>query len=194
VGDPCQYDYDCHIPYICSGGACQSSGGYGGGPYGGGAGSSTPGTSCTGDADCQPPLYCILQSCRPLGKEGDTCAIDADCSMPFVCKSGVCENPAGPSSVTPNKGKKPKEGTQEPCKSDDECKKKGKGLKYCIMNACKKSLSKAGEACQYTTDCKKGLFCIVGTCKTEQSGRGEPCRSNDDCKRPYLCKNFICTD
>ena len=62
------------------------------------------------------------------------------------------------------------------------------------MNKCKKSLAKAGEACQYTTDCKKGLFCIVGTCKKEQSGRGEPCRSNDDCKRPYLCKNFICTD
>jgi hypothetical protein len=62
------------------------------------------------------------------------------------------------------------------------------------VNKCQKNLSKEGEGCQYTTDCKKNLFCIVGICRKDQSARGEPCRSNDDCKRPYLCKNFICSD
>jgi hypothetical protein len=194
IGDPCTYDYDCHVPYICTAGACANpGGGYGTGGYGsaGAAGSSTPGTPCATDADCAAPLYCILQSCRPLGKDGDSCAIDADCSMPLVCKSGKCMNPSG-AAVSGTGATPPPAGTE--CKSDDECKKKGKGYKYCIVNKCQKNLSKEGEGCQYTTDCKKNLFCIVGICRKDQSARGEPCRSNDDCKRPYLCKNFICSD
>lgn len=193
ISDPCTYDYDCNVPYICTGGACAQPG-YGGPVPGvGGAGSSTPGTVCNSDADCAPPLYCILQSCRPLGKLGDSCAIDADCSMPYICKNSKCKNPGGTLS-TPTTGPDKTSKPEMECTKDKECKKKGKGFKYCIANKCKKSLSKTGEACQYTTDCKKGLFCIVGICRKEQSGRGEPCRSNDDCKRPYLCKNFICTD
>ncbi|MFH1438210.1 MAG: serine protease [Pseudomonadota bacterium] len=189
VGEPCTYDYDCNVPYICTGGACNQPS-YGGGGMGtGGGGSSTPGNPCTSDVDCAPPLYCILQSCRPLGKIGDTCAIDADCSMPFVCQSGKCQNPGG--GVAPS-GTGGTAGLQ--CSEDKDCKKKGKKYKYCIVGKCQTSLSVEGEACQYSTDCKKGLFCIVGLCRKDQSGRGEPCRSNDDCKRPYLCNSHICSE
>jgi len=187
VGDGCAKDYDCQYPYICTDGKCAVKPA-GTGSYG--TGSSTPGTPCKVDADCQPPLFCILQTCRYLGKTGDSCATSADCTMPLICEGGKCAGGSGGGSTGAG-------GTSPPvdveCKKDGDCAKKGPLFKYCIANQCRTTLASEGEACQYSTDCQQGLFCIVGVCRKEQSAKGEPCRSNDDCKRPLLCTDYVCS-
>jgi hypothetical protein len=187
LGEGCTYDYDCQYPYVCDGGKCASK------PSGGGGagGSATPGTPCGTDADCMPPLFCILKTCRYLGKAGDSCAMSADCTMPLVCEKAKCVDPSGGSAGS---GAGTQAAIEVECKKDADCQKKGAGFKFCIANQCRKKLAAAGETCQYTTDCQEGLFCIVAVCRQEQSDQGEPCRSNDDCKRPNLCVNFVCSE
>jgi|GEM_PF-3215036 len=191
TGDPCGETSDCNVPFVCVSGVCSSSGkqqgGMGGAGIKGGGSSSVSGTPCASDADCAPPLYCINKLCKHLGKVGDECKIDADCSMPLICKASKCTNPSGGGSTIQSTG------GDITCKTDEDCKKAGKGLKHCINSKCKKALSGEGEECVYASDCKKGLFCIVGVCRAEKSGSGGACRSNDDCKKPYLCKDFVCS-
>jgi len=187
VGEGCTYDYDCQYPYVCESGKCASKP-----TAGGGSGSATPGTPCSTDVDCMPPLFCILKTCRYLGKVGDSCATNADCTMPLVCEKSKCIDTSG--GAVSSYGTGAAAGAEVECKKDADCVKKGAGFKFCIANQCRKNLSAAGEACQYTTDCQEGLFCIVGVCRKEQSESGEPCRSNDDCKRPNLCINFVCSE
>jgi len=187
LADACAQDYDCEYPCVCEAGRCAHKSG--GTQVGG---SSTPGTPCKSDIDCAPPLFCILQTCRYLGKEGDSCAASADCSIPLVCENQKCVMSSAQPSTIGLGSVQPKLAAE--CRKDEECKKKGVKYKYCIAGKCRENLSGVGEVCQYTTDCREGLFCIVAVCRKEQSGQGEACRSNDDCKRPLLCVSFVCSE
>lgn len=109
---------------------------------------NTQGATCGSDADCVPPLYCILGGCRPLGKTGDSCGQDIDCEMPLLCTGGKCVQPAGPSAVY---------GT--PCTSDANC----QAPLYCILKTCR-YLGNPGEACEFDYDCHIPYICKNGKC------------------------------
>lgn len=139
---------------------------------------SSQGATCASDAQCEPPLYCILGGCRPIGQAGAQCEFDWDCTQPLVCQGGICAQPAAKSTVT---------GT--PCATDDSC----QAPLYCILSTCR-YLGNVGDACQLDYDCNKPYLCISGQCTQPDAGTvlGTPCTGDANCTPPLFCIKKTC--
>ncbi|MBM4387164.1 MAG: trypsin-like peptidase domain-containing protein, partial [Deltaproteobacteria bacterium] len=162
LNEPCGQTIDCVKPYTCSGGVCKN----------------VSGTYCNSDYQCSPQ-FCILGTCRDLGKYGDPCGKTIDCQSGLKCGNGKCEALSGLGGycsadidcVLPYycAGGRCAEGGGSQgshvgtyCTSDSQC----TPPLYCILNSCR-PLAQVGEACKYDEDCVNPLFCITGKCVTE---------------------------
>jgi hypothetical protein len=160
AGGPCSQSIDCKSPLTCANGTCQQF-------------------QCTSDQQCYP-LFCILGTCRELGKAGDSCGQDIDCKAGMKCLAGTCTAHA----ISQLGG---------PCQSDFDCQMPW----YCLGGTCKdgaqipKSTVK-GSACTSDMQCQAPLYCILNKCQTLRC-EGDPCKIDADCHLPFYCTSGVCT-
>jgi hypothetical protein len=206
-GDACGVTIDCYEPLVCTNGICTQTS-VTPAPTPGpttGVASTVWGTACTSDAGCQPPLYCILKTCRYLGNPGESCEFDYDCHIPYVCTNGKCANATGGTAGGSIGGSASTAwsatvsgyvsigggggGGAKSCSADDQCVKPD----YCIVGYCR-PLQPDNGVCTYNNDCKSGT-CTGGLCGTGSTGVGSggACTVNENCPLYNTCIAGKCT-
>ncbi|MBI2142199.1 hypothetical protein HYU15_01765 [Candidatus Woesearchaeota archaeon] len=112
------------------------------------------GGRCSDSSDCVPELKCFDGACRTLGKAGDKCISGSDCGRDYYCPTRI-RFASEPIPEYKCEKRAQKGGS---CDSLDSCMY---GLK-CFESKCREP-GKAGDKCNYDSDCDQGLFGSPGS-------------------------------
>ncbi len=191
IGAPCKSWKHCEAPLACWNGMCSSctvSGMY-----------SNIGAACCEDLNCNsglnPPLYCILGTCRPVGGAGCSCGIDEDCGS-LVCENGYCLGGGqcwemGGVSPVPLSGSTGTGTIGTACQSWQDC----VAPLACDTGKCANCTVSGynlpvGSKCCDDSNCLEGYYCILSVC-LPPGQPGAACGVHNDCAS-NSCYNGTC--
>lgn len=159
-----------------SGSGTGTGSGTGSGTTGSGTSPTTPGTSCTGDAQCAPELHCEFgnMSQWTAGTQGSchpACARNNDCALGQLCTNGRCYSQL----------------TCDPNNHNTDC----PPAEVCNVQA--QRCGAPPHECHFSDQCPNGWSCdLDNVCRDPQRAQIGSCTQDANCNAQPACAGQTC--